>query len=196
MQLNERLTDEVQLHRHADYSIHPQFINRWSPRAFSDREVSDDIVNTILEAARWAPSSNNQQPWRFIVARTEQQREVFKQFINTNNRLWTDQVPIFILLASYKLNAKGEINGAAPFDTGAAWGSIALQANWLGVQTHAIGGYDKDKARELLNIPDDYQLHAVIALGYRGATDNLPDNLQQREKPNGRRPLTESILYL
>ncbi|MFH5181627.1 nitroreductase family protein [Paenibacillus sp. TAB 01] len=147
-----------------------------------------------MEAARWAPSSSNLQPWRFIVAKTEEQKLKFQEFIKPNNRLWTDRAPVLALIASHKLRQDGQPNGAHAFDTGAAWASIALQAHLLGLATRAVGGYDKDKARQVLNVPDEYELHAVIALGYRGSRDALPEELREREEPNGRRPLTDSII--
>ncbi|MNI18863.1 malonic semialdehyde reductase [compost metagenome] len=189
----DQQSEEVSTHRQADHAVHPIFINRWSPRAYSNQLVSDDVLHTVLEAARWAPSSNNIQPWRFIIAKTEEQLKIFQSFINPNNRLWSDHAPILIVLASNKLNANGGPNGAHAFDTGAAWGSLALQASLLGLITHAIGGFDREQARTLLNVPDELELHAVIALGYRGDKESLPEALQEREKPNGRKPISESI---
>ncbi|MGG1517108.1 nitroreductase family protein [Paenibacillus oryzisoli] len=191
--LNEDLLQEVQEHRNAEYPVHPIFLNRWSSRAFADKEVSPETLNTILEAARWAPSSSNLQPWRFVVAKTEAEKEQFQRFIKPNNRQWTDHAPVLLLLLSHKLRQDGEQNGAHAFDTGAAWASIAFQAHLLGLATRAVGGYERDKAREVLNIPDEYELHAVIALGYRGSCDTLPESLRERELPNGRRPLSESL---
>lgn len=190
----ELLSEEVKARRHADYPVHPLFLGRWSPRSFSDRPVSDDVLFTLLEAARWAPSSRNDQPWRFIVARTEEQRKRFQSFIRPNNRIWSDRAPVLVLLASQKINQNGEPNAAHAFDTGTAWGYLSIQAALLGLSTHAIGGYDKEAARAVLNVPDDYELHAVIAIGYRGPREELPEPLQQREWPNERRPLRESVI--
>ena len=150
----------------------------------------------MLEAARWAPSSSNKQPWRFYVARTPEEHETFRTFIKPNNRLWTDGAPILLLIASEKTKENGEPNGAHAFDAGAAWGLLSLQAQLVGLSTRAVGGYDRDKAREVLGTPDRIELHAVIALGYRGDADALPESLREREKPNGRRPAHESLLEI
>ncbi|KQX48889.1 MULTISPECIES: nitroreductase family protein [unclassified Paenibacillus] len=188
------ITQEVEENRKADYPVHSIFLNRWSSRAFEPKEVTDETIYTILEAARWAPSGSNLQPWRFIVAKTESQKLKFQEFIKPNNRLWTDDAPVLLLIISNKLRQDGELNGAHAFDAGAAWASIAFQAHLLGLATRAVGGYDKDKAREVLHVPANYELHAVIALGYRGPRETLPEALQERELPNGRRSLDESII--
>jgi nitroreductase len=187
------LSEEVKGHRSSEYPINPLFLNRWSPRAFSGRKVSDEDLHTILEAAHWAPSSNNDQPWRFIIAKTEDQLAVFHPFLNEFNRVWASKAPVLIVVASNKMRDNGNPNGAHSFDSGTAWGSLALQARLLGIATHAIGGFDRDKARQLLNVPDEFDLHAVIAVGYPGDKSELPEALQQREIPNGRRPLTEVV---
>ncbi|WP_409346820.1 nitroreductase family protein [Paenibacillus sp. MBLB4367] len=190
----EQLFEEVETHRKADYPVTPLFLNRWSPRAYSNREVSDEALFTVLEAGRWAPSSSNLQPWRFVIAKTEEQLKAFYAFIRPNNRLWIEQAPVLILLASQRTNANGDPNGAHAFDTGAAWGSIALQARLLGLATRPVGGFDKDQARIALNVPDEYELHAIVALGYQGEAAALHEQFREKEIPNGRRPLSESII--
>ncbi|NQX67635.1 nitroreductase family protein [Paenibacillus alba] len=188
------ITPEVEAQRKAEYPVHPVFLNRWSSRAFEAKEVTNETLYTILEAARWAPSSSNLQPWRFIVAKTEEQKQKFQTFIKPNNQLWTVHAPVLVLILSHKLRQDGELNGAHAFDAGAAWASIAFQAHLLGLATRAVGGYEKDKAREVLQVPADYELHAVIALGYRGVRETLSAEFQEREQPNGRRVLQESII--
>lgn len=193
-ELPVRYTEEVAAVRDADAPVHPIILNRWSPRAYEPRQVPEQLLATVLEAARWAPSSSNQQPWRFYVARTPEEHETFRSFIKPNNRLWTDGAPILLLIASEKTKETGEPNGAHAFDAGAAWGILSLQAQLLGLSTRAVGGYDRDKAREALGTPDHIELHAVIALGYRGDASTLPESLRERDKPNGRRPARESLL--
>ncbi|WP_145019559.1 nitroreductase family protein [Paenibacillus sp. Y412MC10] len=184
---------EVQGQRKSEYPVSPLFLNRWSTRAFSTRKVSDQDLYTILEAAHWAPSSYNDQPWRFIVAKTEEQLSKFHSFLNEFNLTWASSAPILIVVASDKLRENGDPNGAHTFDAGAAWASLAIQATILGLHTHAIGGFDRNKAREILNVPDHIELHAVIALGYLGDKSVLPEAIQQREVPNDRRPLNELV---
>lgn len=191
---NQQIEEAVKENRKADYPVDPLFLNRWSPRSYSDRKVSDEDLYTVLEAARWAPSSMNEQPWRFIVANTEEHQKKFESFIMEGNRVWSDQVPILILVASYKHSGSfGGENKAHAFDAGSAWASMAFQAKLIGLSTHAMGGFDKEKAHEVLNVPDDYQLHAVIALGYQDDKGKLPEPLQEREVPSSRKPLTETV---
>ncbi len=190
----ERLSEEVKGRRQSGYPVHPLFLNRWSPRSFADRPVPDDVLFTVLEAARWAPSSNNDQPWRFFVARTEEERQKFLSFIRPNNRLWADRAPALVLLASHKRRPDGSPNPAHAFDTGTAWGYLSIQAALLGLATRAIGGFDKEAARAALRVPDDFDLHAVIAIGYRGPREELPEPLREREWPTGRRSLHESVI--
>ncbi|RKN76043.1 nitroreductase family protein [Paenibacillus ginsengarvi] len=190
----DRLQPEAAEHRKADYPVDPLFLNRWSPRSFERREVTDETLHTILEAARWSPSANNRQQWRFIVAKTEEQRALFHTFLNPGNLAWAQYAPVLIVLASARLDEKGEPNGPNAFDAGAAWSHLALQATLLGLHAHAMGGFQREEARRALAVPDAYDLHVVIALGYRGPREALPEALQEREKPNGRRPLAESIV--
>ncbi|MBE9914161.1 nitroreductase family protein [Paenibacillus donghaensis] len=187
------ITAEVQGQRNSEYPVSPLFLNRWSTRAFSNREVSDQDLYTVLDAAHWAPSASNGQPWRFIVARTEEQRSVFHQFIHELNLAWVSSAPVLIVVASDKLKENGEPNVAHAFDAGAAWASMAIQATMLGLFTHAMGGFDRNKSRQMLNIPDNFEIHAVIALGYKGDKSALPEAIRQREVPNSRRPLNELV---
>jgi nitroreductase len=176
-----------------DAEIHPIFLERWSPRSFTDQPVSEEVLLSILEAARWAPSSSNLQPWRYIIARTSKDRESFYSFIMPGNLEWCKKAPILILLLSHTLQANGDLNRAHGFDTGTAWGFMAIEAVNQGLITHAMGGFHADQARTILHIPDEYALHAVIALGYQGEKSALPEHLQIREIPNARRPITESL---
>jgi nitroreductase len=192
--LNEKLTPEVKKNRKPENDVDAQFLNRWSPRAFSEQEVTESVLMSIFDAAHWAPSGSNEQPWRFIFARTKQQREKFYPFINEFNRTWCEKAPVLIVMASKTLNAKGSPHRSHAFDTGTAWGHLALAASNKGLCTHAMGGFDPLQARSILNVPDEYELHAVVALGYRGEIESLSERDQEREKPSVRRPLAEFIL--
>lgn len=188
------LAEVVKSNRNSEHEVSPLFLNRWSPRSYTDQKVSEAVLNQLLEAARWAPSSYNLQPWRFFIANTDAQLEVFKQFIIPFNRTWTDNIPQMILLASAKSTPTGDPNGAHAFDAGAAWAHIALQATLLGLSTHAVGGFDRAKARELLKVSDDLELHAIIVIGYQGEKEVLNETLQEREKPSPRNPIAASIV--
>ncbi|WP_020620420.1 nitroreductase family protein [Paenibacillus daejeonensis] len=185
---------EVAASRLPEFRVHPLILNRWSPRAYAEQPVSDEQLYTVLEAARWAPSSGNGQPWRFYVAATEPEREVFGQFLRPRNRLWALKAPVLLLLASSKVKESGEPNGSHAFDAGAAWATLAIQANLLGLSTRAIGGFDQEIARKLLGTPDHIALHAVIALGYQGEAELLDESFRELEKPNSRRALADTIL--
>ncbi|MFC5648181.1 nitroreductase family protein [Paenibacillus solisilvae] len=176
---NDKHAEEIKQHRNPDHPVSPLFINRWSPRSYTNQPVTDEVLYTVLEAARWAPSSSNLQPWQFIIAREAAEHELFQQFILPGNRIWTDHVPVLILVASKKLREDGEPNGAHAFDTGAAWATLALQAHLLGLSTRAVGGFDRSKAREVLDIPDHIELHAIIGLGYRGGIDTLDERFHE-----------------
>ncbi|MCL6633618.1 MAG: nitroreductase family protein [Alicyclobacillus herbarius] len=187
------LTEEVAQHRKPSYEVPAVFLNRWSPRAFAERPVADELLYQVLEAARWAPSSYNEQPWRFIIARTEENRRLFCEFINPRNVVWCQNAPVLALLVSYTRIKDGLPNRKHAFDAGAAWASLALAATELGLTTHAMGAFDTDKARTVLGIPEEYEPQIVIAIGYRGDAKNLPEEFREREKPSDRRPLAETV---
>jgi nitroreductase len=191
--MSASLPVEIEAHRQPDHEINPQFLERWSPRSYSDQEVSEEVLLSLFEAARWAPSGSNNQPWRFIVARTPEQLAKFHSFIMPLNRVWCEKAPVLTLVISNTKTPKGTVNPSHAFEAGTAWGYLALEANNQGLITHAMGGFEREQAREALQIPADYELHAVVAIGYRGPANALPENLQEREVPSGRRPISETI---
>lgn len=186
---------DIKEFRTTAHDIDPIYINRWSPRAFQDKEVPEDILLSLFEAARWAPSAANVQPWRFIFARTESDREKFLSFINEGNVIWCNKAPVLVAVVS-KTKWKDEeddINPTHAFDTGTAWGFLALEAIRKGLHTHAMGGFNRKKAKEVLHIPDGYEVHAMIAIGYKGEKEILNEKLQEREKPSNRKSVEELI---
>ncbi|CAM3781612.1 nitroreductase family protein [Alicyclobacillus pomorum] len=189
----DELTTKVAEHRTPTYEIEPIFLNRWSPRAYSEQPIDDETLFRIFEAARWAPSSYNLQPWRFIVAKSEEDRSKFLSFIFEGNVTWCKKAPVLAVLVSHTVNSNGEPNHKHAFDAGAAWGYLALQATQLGIYTHAMGGFDREKAREVLQLPAEYEPQIVISLGYYGDPQDLPEALRAREVPSTRRPLSEIV---
>jgi len=187
------LPEDITEHRKPDYEIHPQFLTRWSPRSFLTKEVPEAELLALFEAARWAPSASNLQPWRYILARTPEDRDRFYSFINPGNLAWCRNAPALALVLSKSTNPEGKPNRAHAFDTGASWGHLALEAVNRGLVTHAMGGFDRDRAREVLQVPTEYELHAVIAIGYHGNKEALSEAHQEREKPSGRQPLQASV---
>ncbi|MDR3751652.1 MAG: nitroreductase family protein [Terracidiphilus sp.] len=153
----------------------PAIHHRWSPRAFSSREVSPATLAKVFEAARWAASSYNEQPWRYLVGirNSETYKKIFKTLIGFNQG-WAGSAPVLILgAASTKFSHNGTANGSALYDLGAASSYLTLQAAELGLATHQMAGYDQAAARAAFGIPEDYALGAVIALGYQGEPADL-----------------------
>ena len=183
--------------RIADYAINEQFINRWSPRAFSAEPISQETLLSFLEAARWAPSAYNSQPWRFLYARRDTPSwERYLAILNEFNRSWAQHASALVLVISKTTFATPGSTEEKPapshtFDTGSAWGHMALQASISGWHTHGMAGFDQALARSELKIPDGYELHAMIAIGKLGDKATLAEGLQAREVPSPRRPLSE-----
>ncbi|MBB4199802.1 nitroreductase [Rhodoblastus sphagnicola] len=183
--------------RPLEHEVAPLFANRWSPRAFTDEPISDADLFAAFEAARWAPSARNVQPWRFVYARKG--TPAFDKFIGVlweRNQTWARNAAALVFILSKKtFEVEGEEKPlrSHSFDAGAAWVSFALQASLKGWSTHALGGLDYDKAREVLGVPDDFELEIGIAIGRRGDKAQLPESLKAQEAPKSRLPLTELV---
>lgn len=186
-------TTKIENTRTAAYDIDDIFLERWSPRSFSEKEVPEETLMALFEAAHWAPSAFNFQPWRFIVAKTEEERELFYTFINEGNKKWCIRAPVLTLILSKKMK-DGKLVHSHSFDTGAAWAFLALQAVEKGLVTHPMTGFDFGKAREVLEIPEEYHIEALVAIGYQDEKEKLPEELQEREYPKGRLSLDELII--
>jgi nitroreductase len=173
------------------------FHHRWSARAFEDRDVSLDTLAKVFEAARWAPSSANEQPWRYLVGMraTETHEKLFHSLAEGNKKR-AGKAPVLILGYAYGKFSRGDKeNRFALYDLGAATASITLEAAALGLTTHQMGGYDQEKARAAFNIPAEYVLGSVMALGYQGDPERIGDEeLQKREvSERQRKPLSEIV---
>jgi nitroreductase len=183
--------------RLADHPIDPLFTNRWSPRSFTGEEVPLEVLHSALEAARWAPSASNAQPWRFLIARNgDPHWPTFTALLNGRNARWASKASAFVLIVSEKEIERGGQRGpnnSHSFDAGAAWANFAHQALLLGWHTHGIGGYDRALARETLGIPEGFALEALIAIGRQASLDTLDEDFHAQESPNTRRPLSESV---
>jgi nitroreductase len=183
--------------RTPDHPIDTQFTARWSPRAFTGEAIDETTLLGFLEAARWAPSGFNAQPWRFIYARagTPAWAPLFDTLLPFN-QVWAQRASALVLVLSAKQTVppgKSELqdNPTHEFDAGAAWGYLALQVSLSGWAAHGIGGFDRAKARATYGVPDGFDLHAAVAIGRRGDKSQLPEALQAREAPSPRRPLAE-----
>jgi len=192
MNTTNELLPEVRAARSTAYPVSPAILNRWSPRAFQEKEVPEDELFALFEAARYAPSANNEQPWRYVFARTKADREAFWTFINEGNRSWCERAPVLALLAAKRTSStSGKPMRTYAFDAGSSWALLAAEAASRGLATHAMGGFDALKAKETLGIPDDYEPMIVIAIGYRGDPAMLTEGQREREQPSGRKPLEE-----
>jgi nitroreductase len=175
----------------------PVFHARWSPRSFTDRAVSPADLARVFEAARWAASSNNEQPWRFLVGAkgSEAYRKIFESLV-PGNRLWAASAPVLILgTARTKFSRNDNPNRVAMYDLGAAASYLTLEAAALGIATHQMGGYDPEAARKAFGIPEDYLFGSVIALGYQDEPDKLPNEQfrAQEVAPRTRKPLKDFV---
>jgi len=163
--------------------VDAQFPSRWSPRAFTDEALEPGQVATLFEAARWAPSCFNEQPWLFVYGTSADDRERIAALLSEGNRTWAAKAPLLgIVFAHRRFAQTGKDNRWAPFDAGAASLSLALQAEKLGLGAHFMGGFDAAAAYDALGVPEaDYQAMAAFAVGHRGDAASLPDRLRERE---------------
>ena len=178
--------------RVADHDIADLFLRRWSPRAFSGERISDEALSSLFEAARWAPSSSNSQPWRFIYAHrgTAQFNRIIST-INPRNQRWAKDASVLVALLSKRAQQGPGQDAPAPLrnhslDAGAAWAHLALQATHSGWIAHAIGGFEAADARRELAIPENYNIEILIAVGRHTDPGRLPDDLKAREVPSSR----------
>ncbi|MGL3104471.1 nitroreductase family protein [Bradyrhizobium sp. BR 1432] len=175
------------------------FVERWSPRAFAEDQISEAVLNSLFEAARWAPSAFNSQPWRFIYAlRDQSEFDIFLTPLIEFNQGWARHASALIYLLSKKDftppgKTEPQLSRTHSFDSGAAWANLANQAMAAGWATHGMSGLDDEKARAVLRVPDSFSVEIAIAVGRRGDGARLPFGLFQREHPSGRSPIGEFV---
>jgi nitroreductase len=176
-----------------DAAVNPMFLDRWSPRAFDPTPIPEEDIATMFEAARWAPSCFNEQPWLFLYGTSEKEREIFLEILSKGNRRWAHNAPILAISFARRTFARsGKPNRHAGHDCGAAWVSLAFQARMLGLYAHGMAGFSQARAYELLGVPEDkYEAMAAIAIGAYGDRDALPEEIKEMEQPNTRKPLAE-----
>ncbi|NOT23539.1 MAG: nitroreductase family protein [Nitrospiraceae bacterium] len=178
------------------HQIHDLLRRRWSPRSFDERPIEPEKLRSLFEAARWAPSSNNGQPWRFLVATKENTIEYERLFscLVEGNQQWARRAPVLLLSVATLQFEDGSSNRHALHDTGMAAENLALQATALGLIVHQMAGFRIDQARAACQIPEGYDPVAMIAVGYPGDSTLLSDRLRMREvQPRVRKPLTEFV---
>ena len=181
--------------RKADHAIEPLLLKRWSPRAMTGEDVGRDELMRLFEAARWAPSTRNEQEWRFLFARNGSEHwPTFFGLLADGNKPWCEKAAVLVVIvASRNFSNTGATNPVHLFDTGASFENLALQGSSMGLVVHGMAGFDYDRARSELGVPDDFAVAAMCAIGRPGDPDDLPPDLREREKPSPRRPVAESI---
>jgi len=193
---SEQTQKKVRKARQPTLPINPLFLNRWSPRSMTGEEMDDDTIMSLFEAARWAPSSYNNQPWRFIYAKrnTPYWNKLF-DLVAEPNKVWAKNAALIVVVVSNKyFDINGKYSITHQYDAGAAWENLALEASTRELVAHGMQGFDYERARTDLGIPDSFDVMAMIAIGKRGSKENLPKNLQEKEVPNGRKPLREIVM--
>jgi nitroreductase len=188
------------MHRPAEteYPVHEAIQKRWSPRAFSSQPVDAHTLRSLFEAARWAPSSSNEQPWAFLVA-TKDDKEGYEKLLSTLvefNQGWAKHAPVLGIAVSRTHFAKnGTPNRNAFYDTGAAMSHLTAEATHRDLFVHQMGGFDAHKAKEIFGIPEGWEPIAAFAIGYGGDPHSLPDVLRERElSPRVRKPISEFVM--
>ena len=177
--------------------VDPLLLERWAPRAFDGSAMPQADLDTLFDAARWAPSASNYQPWRFLYAhRDSADWERFLGLLVPGNSVWAQHASVLMLILSNTLTAAPGSTDYKPlhshsFDAGAAWMALALQATRMGYRTHAMAGVDFDRARIELAVPDRFRLEAAVAIGRQADKAILPEALQAREMPSGRKPIED-----
>ncbi len=181
--------------RHADFPIEPMLIDRWSPRAMSGEGISREELMRLFEAARWAPSSFNAQQWRALYADRETEHwQTFFDLLGEGNKVWAKNAAVLVVFISrttFEHNGKPSITHS--YDAGAAWENFALQGFQQNLVVHGMQGFDYERAREVLRIPQEFQVQAMAAVGRPASKEILPEKLQERENPNDRRKVSESV---
>jgi nitroreductase len=183
--------------RDADHEIESLFLERWSPRAFTEEEIPEADLFAMFEAARWAPSSYNSQPWVFIYARRSSPHwDKLFGLLNEFNQSWAKRAGAIVVIASHSFMLPPGAERAVPshshsFDAGAAWGAFALQGAKLGGYAHGMVGFDIPRAFAELGLPEGYRVEAAAAVGRLGDKSILPEGLQKREAPSPRKPISD-----
>lgn len=186
------MTDISQF-RKAEFPVEHMIISRWSPRAMSGEPITHQELMSLFEAARWAPSSFNGQPWRFLYALrdTEAWPRFFDLLVEFNQQWCKNAAALFVIIARQTFEHNNKPNPTHPYDTGAAWQNFALQGNQLGLVVHGMAGFDYDRAKQVLGVPEGYTVMAMAAVGRPGNPEELPPDLAQSEQPSSRKAIQE-----
>ena len=186
----------VKEHREAEYPVDDIFINRWSPRAMSGDPVSKDELMSLFEAARWAPSSFNNQSWRFLYSLKDSESwDTYFNLLLEGNKTWVKNAgALVVILSKTTFDYNGKPAKTHAFDSGAAWQNFALQGSINGLVNHGMQGFDYERAKSELQIPGEYEIQAMAAIGKPGDPDDLPEALREKDIPSGRKNVSEIAL--
>jgi len=180
-----------------DHPIHDLLADRWSPYAFADKPVKEADLCSLFEAARWAPSSYNEQPWSYIVATKDDTKEfqTLLSCLNDANQAWACNAPVLALgVVNLKFALNGLDNRAAVHDLGLASGNLCAEATARGLFVHQMIGILPDKAREIYGVPEECEVWTGLAIGYKGNPQDIPENLRERDQtPRQRKPLSAFV---
>ena len=185
----------LKTNRKAEYPVHELILNRWSARSFSDEPISEVELMTLFDAARWAQNSFNNQPWRYLYARknTPSWQKFFDLLVNAN-QVWAQKAQVLVVaVAKTTFDYDESASRTHSFDAGASAQLLALQGAYLDIVVHGMEGFDYERARHELKVPENYSIEAMFAIGEIGKKDNLPEKLQKSETPSGRKPLKEVV---
>lgn len=180
------------------FPLHDLIKNRWSPRSFASESVGLENLSSLFEAARWAPSGGNLQPWSFIIASAADQESQarFLDVLSEGNVRWARQAPILVLTVAKMDRAEGKANPWALYDLGQSVATLSFQASALGISVHQMGGFDRQKAQVLFSIPSGYEPVTVLAIGYQGSLEDLPEDLRSREtEMRSRKAQADFVFY-
>jgi nitroreductase len=183
----------IREHRTPEHDIEELLLRRWSPRAMSGEPIAETELMRLFEAARWAPSSYDNQPWRFLYAlRDSDAWAAYFDALVESNQSWCRNAAALILIVAGKLyEHNGKPAPTHDFDTGMATENLALQGTAMDLVVHFMVGFDQDKIRRSLGVPDDHAVIAMVAVGRPGRVEDLPEAAREREKPSDRKPLKE-----
>jgi len=180
------------MNRTFNYDVLDIIKKRWSSRALSDEKIKRDDILALVEAARYAPSCFNDQPWHFVIADTDEALAAFRPVLTPGNQAWAGKAPVLILICARKnFSGKNAANFWHQFDTGTAWGYFSLEAEHRGLIAHGMAGFDRAAAERVVQLPPEYEAIAMIAVGKPGNANDLPPDIKEREKPGTRNELSK-----
>lgn len=184
---------DIGKYRKTEYPVNDIFVKRWSPRAMSGQNVTKEEMMSLFEAARWAPSSFNNQSWRFLYSlKNSESWDTYFDLLLEGNQKWAKSAgALIVIISKTTFDYNGKPAKTHAFDTGAAWENLALQGSINNLVVHGMQGFDYEMAKSVLNIPDEYVVQAMAAIGKPGDPDNLPEGLREKDFPSDRKNIKE-----